>query len=711
MKWIRFLAVLFCLSGPAEAQLPTVSAFWNFAGYPGITSPVSRVTIQGMPPYPLLNYEYQIPTPQTFYPAIFPNITNGVLQTSVPVGTLLTVTFSGPFGRRSVTNFFPTYLTNNASSNNAGQFDVAGFQTYNNVLIGVFFSGTNFLYGGPTNLAGSDGIIISGTFPNYVVGAASAIATNDDQQAFTFANNLTGSNLTLLSSLIVSTNISASGLTITTGQTNAYLTDNELVGTGASDQFVSLTYAQVTNGVSAALTLLNGATSNALTATNGALLVTIAAGSNSIAGQLAATNTAILATIAAGSNSIANSISGTNAAILVTLAASSNAIASALAATNTALLTTIAASSNAIASALAATNTALLTTIAAGSNFIATALVATNTALIARVTAATNNIAANSLTGVIAVANLPAATGSTLGVVRPDNATITVENGVISSSGGGGGGGGGSVISVTGDGLLTGGTITTSGALTNVFASPLTFLGGPTSGGVGQVSYLPYSQITNGVTAAYQVFVNAASNSLLAQFVANDIGGSNYTTAVSNSLLSKLTANIAGATNVYGLTNQIVIVTNLNGTITVSNNSALFAYQLLSYAGGQFLFSAGNNSISGAHNVGLGESALASDISGSDNTAVGAQALNANTTGQNNTAFGDSVLQFNQTGSDNTGIGASALEDNVSGSFNIGIGFTALEQNQNGAENIAIGRGAQAFATGTNNIGILAGQR
>lgn len=241
----------------------------------------------------------------------------------------------------------------------------------------------------------------------------------------------------------------------------------------------------------------------------------------------------------------------------------------------------------------------------------------------------------------------------------------------------------------------TGVQIYTNSIYTNIF--------GPT--GITNI----WGGTTSVYTSGTQQTTNATGNSTFTPTTFAFTNGSstliwNGTSLIINGV--SINTSVAGATNVYGLTNQIVIVTNLNGTITVSNNSALFAYQLLSYAGGQFLFSAGNNSISGAHNVGLGESALASDISGSDNTAVGAQALNANTTGQNNTAFGDLVLQFNQTGSDNTGIGASALEDNVSGSFNIGIGFTALEQNQNGAENIAIGRGAQAFATGTNNIGI-----
>ena len=70
---------------------------------------------------------------------------------------------------------------------------------------------------------------------------------------------------------------------------------------------------------------------------------------------------------------------------------------------------------------------------------------------------------------------------------------------------------------------------------------------------------------------------------------------------------------------------------------------------------------AGNLSMTGNSNVGIGWSALKNSTTGSQNTANGVAALSANTAGNNNTANGGGALQFNTTGNQNTAAGTSRL--------------------------------------------------
>lgn len=69
---------------------------------------------------------------------------------------------------------------------------------------------------------------------------------------------------------------------------------------------------------------------------------------------------------------------------------------------------------------------------------------------------------------------------------------------------------------------------------------------------------------------------------------------------------------------------------------------------------------AGNFTMTGIYNVGMGFKALRSNTTGTSNTGIGLNALLFNTTGSNNTAVGDFCLGFNTTGSYNTAIGTGA---------------------------------------------------
>ena len=119
---------------------------------------------------------------------------------------------------------------------------------------------------------------------------------------------------------------------------------------------------------------------------------------------------------------------------------------------------------------------------------------------------------------------------------------------------------------------------------------------------------------------------------------------------------------------------------------------------------------AGNLSVTGGANTGVGVAALSSNTTGCCNTATGEDALKANTTGVHNTATGDGALEANTTGDSNTAIGDSALYQNTTSNSNTAIGdnalfsttsccntaagVSALKDNTEGVGNTAIGNDA-----------------
>ena len=90
-----------------------------------------------------------------------------------------------------------------------------------------------------------------------------------------------------------------------------------------------------------------------------------------------------------------------------------------------------------------------------------------------------------------------------------------------------------------------------------------------------------------------------------------------------------------------------------------------------------FIFSAGNLTMTGQYNIGIGSSALALNTTGNWNNAIGISALPKNTTGIENQAFGGSALFENTTGKDNTAIGDAALGGNIAGNYNSALGYMA----------------------------------
>jgi|HubBroStandDraft_6_1064221.scaffolds.fasta_scaffold00022_90 hypothetical protein len=137
------------------------------------------------------------------------------------------------------------------------------------------------------------------------------------------------------------------------------------------------------------------------------------------------------------------------------------------------------------------------------------------------------------------------------------------------------------------------------------------------------------------------------------------------------------------------------------GAVTASSfqiGSSPFAFG--SYANENALLGfAGNSTMTGFSNTGLGVTALSSNTTGVANTAVGsseaslggtAAPLSSNSTGSFNTAVGAGALGSNNSGNYNTAVGEGAL-GNSTGNDNVAYGDETLYLNTSGASNTGIG--------------------
>jgi hypothetical protein len=146
-------------------------------------------------------------------------------------------------------------------------------------------------------------------------------------------------------------------------------------------------------------------------------------------------------------------------------------------------------------------------------------------------------------------------------------------------------------------------------------------------------------------------------------------------------------------------TQQLDITKNMNMPMSSSiagnlyKNGTLFIHN----SGGDnstntFLgLNAGNLTLSGYQNTGIGFEVLPALINGNGNTAIGYFSLNLNSGGSENTACGAFCLASNSLGSQNTALGNGALLNNLTGNENTAIGFQSLSANNTGTNNIAIG--------------------
>jgi hypothetical protein len=118
-------------------------------------------------------------------------------------------------------------------------------------------------------------------------------------------------------------------------------------------------------------------------------------------------------------------------------------------------------------------------------------------------------------------------------------------------------------------------------------------------------------------------------------------------------------------------------------------------------------YGAGNFTMTGAFNTGVGYQALAGNVSGDGNAAFGLNALLSNTSGSHNTAGGLDALVSNTQASDNAAFGSYALQNNTFGNWNTAVGSESLSFNTNGGNNTAVGfQSMQDNRSGNDNVGV-----
>ena len=154
----------------------------------------------------------------------------------------------------------------------------------------------------------------------------------------------------------------------------------------------------------------------------------------------------------------------------------------------------------------------------------------------------------------------------------------------------------------------------------------------------------------------------------------------------------------------------ITPISALNGTITnLSCKEILLpsdAFLDITDSSDDVIFEMRNtdNSLS---NLFLGYHAGQYTVFGDRNVGIGKETLAENTTGFWNTGIGFNSLKTNKTGSRNVGVGFNSLLDNISGHRNIALGSFAQRRTTHGANNIAIGADSLWYNTvGNDNVSI-----
>lgn len=143
--------------------------------------------------------------------------------------------------------------------------------------------------------------------------------------------------------------------------------------------------------------------------------------------------------------------------------------------------------------------------------------------------------------------------------------------------------------------------------------------------------------------------------------------------------------------------------TTPTGVIFSGANRFIHNYGLENFFAGK---NAGNLTMMGGANVGVGENTLLANTSGNANVAINLNALSDNTEGIQNIAIGVGALDQNTSGSSNTAVGHRALEKITTGFQNIAIGKEAgVSLTANDNNNIDIGHNGVVGDVGTIRIG------
>jgi hypothetical protein len=270
--------------------------------------------------------------------------------------------------------------------------------------------------------------------------------------------------------------------------------------------------------------------------------------------------------------------------------------------------------------------------------------------------------------------------------------------------------------------FATGQTFPGAGTITGIATAGSGLTGGGTSGtpSLGLLTTCAANQVLAWSGSGWAcATVGGVGGSGTVTSVATGPGllGGPITTAGTLTIDTTVVPTLGAATNTF------------TGNIAAGNVSVTTGFQLQGYpfdygspfvgngAGNSLLGFAGNQTMTGGQNVGVGWAALFDNTTGEENTAIGLEALYSNTFGAQNTAVGESALFSNSLGSTalssgNTAVGYGAAAGNTGGYYNSALGYYALVGNAVGNYNTANGFYAlDANITGSYNtaIGYFAG--
>lgn len=118
--------------------------------------------------------------------------------------------------------------------------------------------------------------------------------------------------------------------------------------------------------------------------------------------------------------------------------------------------------------------------------------------------------------------------------------------------------------------------------------------------------------------------------------------------------------------------------TTAGSTVTFNNSGSSSLFKVTDSSLNTIIGNlAGNASITGTSNVGLGRSSLAALTIGINNVAIGAFSGASITSGNSNSSLGRNSLDLLTSGSSNVAVGQSGFPSLLTGSFNIGLGVNA----------------------------------
>ncbi len=158
--------------------------------------------------------------------------------------------------------------------------------------------------------------------------------------------------------------------------------------------------------------------------------------------------------------------------------------------------------------------------------------------------------------------------------------------------------------------------------------------------------------VADGAVTSVMIAAGAVGSSQLADGLT--LGGT-----TTGTFSGPLTGNVTGTTLTATGTIVLPVTTGpAQGVITQGGSRLLHTFGTENFFAGA---NAGNLTMTGGANTGLGEDALASNTTGGENTAIGLEALLANTTGSGNIAVGHGAGSLLSTGDGNIAIGQAGV--------------------------------------------------